>query len=290
MDASQERLNDEFNLGKARKTQKMVDFLSEVCYNGGMGQSKSTSVNSKNHKSNQKQGERQSEKSTKSEKATVILPNAALRSLIVMATLMTMTMIVANLAATKIWSFFGIPFDAGILLFPLSYILGDLLAEIYGRKTADFVATAGAMTGILTVIFMLLAKLLPDYAGADNSSFVVITEATGRVFAASIVGFLAGQVVNNYIFERRRYAGKSFMDSALVSSMIAHLPDILLFEPIAFWGRLSMQEFMLQAVVAYGVAILIEMVLLFSVTDRLAALMVKKLQFKDGKPLTDGED
>lgn len=215
----------------------------------------------------------------------------ALGGLVLMTALMSMTLIVANFAATKIWNLGGIPVDAGILLFPVSYVLGDLLVELFGRKLADQVAWASCLIGALTVVIMWLAMVLPDYPGADNTAFSVVAEMTGRVFIASIVGFIASQLLNNYVFEKIRErqpsaektSGSGFFVRALGSSILAHIPDILLFEPIAFLGRLSFSEFVTQATFAYIASIIVEIILLLFVTKRLARFLTKKLGIQNGK-------
>lgn len=242
----------------------MVDFFENVCYNGMMGHV-----------------QRKTE-----EKKTIFTP-ATLGVLVLMTALMTMTLIMANFAAVKIWNLGGIPVDAGILLFPISYVIGDLLVEIYGRKLADQVAWASCLIGGLTVLIMLLASMLPDYPGADNAAFQTVAEITGRVFVASIVGFIASQLLNNYVFDKIREHQKtdSFAMRALVSSILAHIPDILLFEPIAFLGRLSLAEFFEQATFAYVASVVMEMILLVCVTKRLAKYTVTKLKMQNGKLL-----
>lgn len=213
-------------------------------------------------------------------------PNlAATCGLIMMSTLMVMTMIVANLAATKIWGPSFLPIDGGLLLFPISYIIGDLLVEIYGKKTADTVAYASAIAGALTVAIIFLVRCLPDYTGADNSGFISIAMTIGRVFMASIVGFLASQLVNNTVFERvrKKQRTESFEWPAFVSSAVAHIPDILLFEPIAFLGKLSLREFVVQSITAYILAIVLEVVLLKLVTKHLARMLIRRMNFRHGK-------
>ncbi len=209
----------------------------------------------------------------------------AVKALVAMSALMTMTMIVANFSATKIWNLGGIPVDGGILLFPLSYVLGDLLVEIYGKRIADSVAWASCGSGLLTVAIIALTKTLPDYPGADNNGFLLISDAAGRIFLASIIGFLASQLLNNYVFERvrRKQRDGAFWKRALLSSVLAHIPDVLLFEPIAFLGKLSLAEFAKQAVFAYIAAVVVEGILLFLVTKRLAQCMVQRLRFRHGK-------
>lgn len=212
----------------------------------------------------------------------------AIRTLVVMSSLMMMTIIVANLSATKIWGPSWLPMDGGIFLFPMSYLLGDLLVEIYGRKIADYVAWMGCWVGLISIGVIFLVRLIPDYVGADNSGFLVIANTTGRIFFASVVGFLAGQLLNNYVFERiRKKQQRRHIDSykwrAFASSALAHIPDILLFEPIAFLGRLSFHEFVKQSVLAYVAAVLIELFLLFFATQHLARWLVKRLKFQHGQ-------
>lgn len=218
----------------------------------------------------------------------------AQNALIVMIALMSMAIIVANYAAAKIWDFFGIPVDGGLLLFPITYILGDVLSEIYGKKTANIVAWSSGLVGLFAMITMMLANALPDYAGADNSAFATTASMTGRIFFASIMGFLAGQICNNFIFDkiRRRQQSKNAVSSeaarqfgwrAFASSAVAHIPDILIFEPLAFFGRLTWQEFVTQSVFAYVVAVIAEVLLLCTVTVPLIAWLARKLKFRHGE-------
>lgn len=190
-----------------------------------------------------------------------------------------MTLIVANLLALKIWRFFDIPVDAGILLFPLSYITGDLLAEFYGEKIADFVAFVAASFGVMTLTVFYLASCLPNYPGADNSGFEAAASLAGRIFLASIVSFLLGQIANNRLFEKVRHRRNHTIDSvemkpkritdkrflaafaerAIVSSGVAHAVDAVVFEVIAFYGKLPISEFLRQVIWAYIFGLAIEL-------------------------------
>lgn len=222
-----------------------------------------------------------------------------IRWLIIASASLVMTLIVANLLALKIWWLFGVPVDAGILLFPLSYIVGDLLAEFYGEKLANFVALVAAMFGVLTLAVIALANQLLDYPGVDNSAFTVIASAAGRIFLASIVSFLLGQLANNRLFEAIRHRGgwlglardpfavvklgvgaelanvspkltdlsfvSAFAKRAIISSGAAHAVDAVVFEVFAFYGKLPFSEFCRQVVWAYLLGLTLEL-LLFPVT------------------------
>lgn len=218
-------------------------------------------------------------------------PPVAQNVLIVITAILSMTIIVANYAAVKIWDFCDIPVDGGLILFPLAYVLGDILSEIYGRRTADIVAWSSAAVGLFTMGVMWLVASLPDYLGADNAAFVIVSGMTGRIFFASVMGFLASQLCNNLLFEKiRRHQANSAAETsrqfgwrAFAPSAVAHVPDIVIFEPLAFWGRLSWREFWSQAAFAYVAAVIVEVVLLCFVTMPLVKILARRLKFRHGE-------
>jgi len=212
------------------------------------------------------------------------MPRKAVSVLVVFASALSIILVVANLMAMKIWDLFGIPVDAGILLFPISYVLGDLLMEIFGYKMANRVAVYSSVFGAMTGIALFLANLLPSYPGVDNSAFDASYGMVGRIFLASLLAFLASQLTNNLIFEkiRQKTKEKQLIRRILLSSCVAHLVDSLVFETIAFYGRLPLGEFITQAVFAYVAGLLLEAILL-PVTKRLANRLVKRLQFRHGE-------
>lgn len=205
--------------------------------------------------------------------------------LISLSACLIVTLIVANLSALKIWNLGGIPVDAGIIMFPLSYIAGDLLVEFYGEKMADFVAFVAAIFGVITLTVLNLARFLPDYPGADNSGFDAAASMAGQIFLASIISFLLGQMANNRMFEIVRNHGKfgdiielspprkiadlrffaAFFKRAIASSSAAHAVDAIIFEVIAFYGKLPLTEFLTQIGFAYLAGLGLE-ILLFPVT------------------------
>lgn len=230
-------------------------------------------------------------------------------TLIAMTAILSVVLIVSNIAALKIWQlkfpypaqiwpikrfdWLCLPVDAGILLFPISYAVGDLLMNIYGRKIADLVALWSAILSMTTAVILWIAKvILPDYPGADNSAFVVAQDAMGRIFLASVVGFLASQVLNNYVFAQMRAKEEpaneelsaNFRRRAIISSVIARIADVVIFETLAFFGKLPLMEFLRQMAFAYVAGVIIELVI-----SRLTARIAKKLriflQYEDGKDL-----
>lgn len=185
----------------------------------------------------------------------------SVKLLVFLSIIMGGTLFMSNLAALKIWNFFGIPVDAGILLFPISYIVGDLLVEFYKQKVADYVATCAAIFAVIASGIMLVAKILPDYPDADNTAFSVVQSATGRIFLASVAGFIASQLLNNHVFMKIRKNMAGYRLASLASSGVARIADIAIFETLAFFGKLSLTEFLIQASFAYLAGMILEAIL-----------------------------
>ena len=196
-------------------------------------------------------------------------------------------LLASNLAALKVWNLFGIPVDAGIWLFPVAYIVGDLLVEIYGQKVANLVSCYCSFFAVIVAAVLAFAKIaLADFPGVDNSAFDIIQSATGRIFLASVAGFLVGQLINNGIFAtiRARQENKDikFIKRALLSSAVAHIFDSLVFETLAFVGRVSFNDFLIQMTFAYFAGIALEAIL-SPLTSLLAKSLRKRLNYDDGK-------
>lgn len=211
-----------------------------------------------------------------------------IKVLVLFAVALGVTLLASNLAALKVWNLFGIPVDAGIWLFPLAYIVGDLLVEIYGQKLANLVSVYCTVFAVIVAAVLLFAKVvLPDFPGVDNGAFEIIQDATGRIFLASVAGFLAGQLINNGIFAAIRVkqkANSGFIKRALLSSAVAHVFDSLIFETLAFVGRVSFGDFLAQMIFAYVAGILLE-IILSPLTAMLAQRLRENLRYSDGKKL-----
>lgn len=237
------------------------------------------------------------------------IPLKAARYLMGMGAIMCCMVVIANLAAIKLWDLFGIPVDGGIVMFPITYILGDLLVEIYGRRTANAVASCGFGLGLLTCVLLWIVAALPDYPGADNAAFVAISSMASRIFLASIFSFWCSQRLNNFLFAKIRQTQAAnkrtsstnqpqtaasqnplnrFWFRALSSSFFAHLLDCIVFETAAFLGRLSFWEFFTQAGFAFIAGFALETILL-PLTSYLAKKLKSLLRFEDGHPIAEAK-
>lgn len=185
-------------------------------------------------------------------------------------------LLISNISAVKIWDFFGIPVDGGILLFPLSYIVGDLIVEFYGEKISRNVTVAGFVVNILAILVFTVVRFLPAYSGWENqNAFDMIFGFEPRIVIGSLLAYFCSQMLNIFVFCRikkntdKKLLEKKFFKRAVGSSLIAHLIDSLIFETVAFFGVLSFKEFLFQMLFAYFAGVVLE-ILLFPLTNVLA--------------------
>ena len=169
-------------------------------------------------------------------------------------------LLISNLAATKLWDLFGIPVDGGVISFPISYILGDIIIEFYGHKTAKHIILGSLLVNIIAALTFWIVIALPPFAGTEG-----MQESIANVlgFIGSLTAYLFSQFSNNYIFEKikQKTGQKLFIVRALTSSFVAHFFDTLVFETVAFLGVLAFSDFLNQAIFAYLIGIGIEIVL-----------------------------
>ena len=153
--------------------------------------------------------------------------------------LFAVILIVSNIASTKITAFWGLTLDAGTLLFPLSYIFGDILTEVYGYAASRRVIWIGFVGSFLaSAIFMLVAVLpsAPDWGNQD--AYMAILGLTPRIVAASLLAYLVGQFANSYVLARMKVMteGKWLAARTIGSTLVGELLDSAIFVVAAFFG------------------------------------------------------
>lgn len=156
-------------------------------------------------------------------------------------------LIVSNLMEIKTVPLGPLTITAGVIVFPISYILNDCIVEVYGFAKARLVIWLGFGMNLLVSLLLQLGILLP---GADSwtgqEAMAMIFGAVPRIFAASFIAFLCGSMVNAYVMSRMKLAagsdGHGFSLRAIVSSLWGEGVDSLIFFPIAFGGVLAWSE------------------------------------------------
>ena len=208
------------------------------------------------------------------------MPNFKQKLLIYFATISVSALLISNLAAIKLWNFFGIAVDGGVILFPITYILGDLIVEFYGKKIAKSIILAGFFVNITAMIVFYIVIALPAYDGwTMQDAYASVLGFTPRIIMGSLIAYVFSNLCNNVIFTKlKRSKGifaSSFIARALGSSAFAHVIDSFLFETIAFIGVLPFTEFLTQACFAYILGIGFEVI--FSPVE---AIIAKQLRGK----------
>lgn len=169
---------------------------------------------------------------------------------LVMAVFVAVLLISNVASAAKIVNL-GLPvltFDAGTLLFPISYIFGDVLVEVYGYRRSRRVIWIGFACAVLLSLTLAVVRWLPGDAqwvaevGPDAFDGVLGTLASGRIILGSLVAYFAGEFSNAYIMARMkvRTQGRWLWTRTIASTLVGELVDTMLFVCIAFLGVWSL--------------------------------------------------
>ncbi len=150
-------------------------------------------------------------------------------------------LLISNVASSKIVDFGWFTFDAGTLLFPLSYIFGDILTEVYGYKRSRNVIWLGFFMALLmSVVFIVVGKLPAAVDWGNQAAYEAILGWTPRIVLASLVAFLCGSFSNSFILSKMKIwtKGKMLWTRTIGSTVVGELVDSTLFILVAFWGVL----------------------------------------------------
>ena len=148
-------------------------------------------------------------------------------------------LLVSNILASKIMMVGPWSAPAGVLVFPLAYIINDVIAEVWGYRKARLIIWAGFGVNLLAVLFFSLgiAATPAPFYGAQEA-FSTVLGNTPRIVAASLMAYLVGSFLNAYIMSRFKVltSGKGFSVRAMVSTLAGEGADSLIFIIVAFAG------------------------------------------------------
>jgi uncharacterized integral membrane protein (TIGR00697 family) len=183
--------------------------------------------------------------------------------LIAVTALFVTLYLVSNIMAVKVIGLFGLfYFDAGTITFPFAYMLGDVLTEVWGYKTAKRVIWITFFCNILMVVCTQAGVWMPspDYLESNASAYDTIFTYVPRIVLASMVGFLSGELSNAWLMDRlkRMTKGKYLWFRTIGSSVIGYIMDSVPFVLIAFLGVLSIRDLLLMIALQYFMKLGIE--------------------------------
>lgn len=166
-------------------------------------------------------------------------------SFMLMGILFCVCLIASNLLESKILQLGPVSLTAGFLVFPVSYILNDVIAEVWGFRKARLIIWLGFLMNFFVVTVGKVAVALPAapfWAGEEHFNFVF--GLAPRIAAASLLAFVVGSFLNAWVMSRMKVAsqGRHFSLRAVVSTLVGETADSLIFFPIAFIGLMPMEE------------------------------------------------
>jgi len=153
-------------------------------------------------------------------------------------------LITANITAVKLVSFFGLILPAAIVIFPVSYVFGDVLTEVYGYREARWVIWLGFLCNLMAVGAIWLGQILtPASFWNGQAAYERILGYTPRLLLASFLAYLVGEFTNAFIMAKMKIAtrGRWLWTRTVGSTLVGEGLDSLIFMTIAFVGEIPMK-------------------------------------------------
>lgn len=187
-------------------------------------------------------------------------------------------LLISNVASTKIVDLKWFIFDGGTLLFPLSYIFGDILTEVYGyKKTRNVIWLGFFMALLMSLVFMVVGKLpsAPDWN--NQNAYDLILGLTPRIVFASLIAYSFGEFINSFILAKMKILteGKRLWTRTIGSTLVGEFFDSFIFIVIAFYGILPNSLLVTLIISNYVFKTSIE-ILFTPITYKVVAFLKKK--------------
>ena len=199
--------------------------------------------------------------------------------------LFNVCLIAANLLETKVIQIGSLTVTAGLLVFPISYIINDCIAEVWGFKKARLIIWSGFAMNFFVVALGVIAVAIPAapfWEGEEHFNFVF--GMAPRIVAASLMAFLVGSFLNAYVMSKMKVAsqGRNFSARAIWSTVVGETADSLIFFPVAFGGVIAWKELLIMMGIQIVLKSMYEVIIL-PVTIR----VVKAIKKIDGSDVYD---
>jgi len=150
-------------------------------------------------------------------------------------------LLTANVIGEKPLAFGRIILPAGLLLFPITYLLGDVITEVYGFAQSRRIIWMGMLCNLFMALMCRLSIALPAVEGWERSdAYTQVLGVSSRLMAVSVLTYFVGEFVNAYIVAKLkvRMKGRSFWARALCGSWVGEGIETSLFIPLAFYGTM----------------------------------------------------
>ncbi len=182
---------------------------------------------------------------------------------LIMALFVTVLLCSNLVGPAKIWTFYGFSFGAGILFFPISYLFGDFLTEVYGYARARKVVWAGFGALVFASFMSWVVLSLPPAPGWNGQEALVsVFGTTPRIVAASILAYWAGEFTNSFVLAKMKILtnGRWLFTRTIGSTIVGTAVDSAIFYPVAFWGIWTNEQVISVMLGNYALKVLWEVV------------------------------
>jgi len=191
-------------------------------------------------------------------------------------------LLISNVASSKITVFGPFTFDGGTILFPLSYIFGDIFTEVYGYGKDRKIIWIGLICNVLMALTFITVGALPSAADWHNqSAYNAILGLTPRIVFASIIAYFVGEFSNSFTLAKMKIftKGRYLWTRTVGSTLIGELFDTMLFVTIAFYGLFSTQDLLTLLISNYIFKVGVEIV--FTPITYVVVNFLKKVEHED---------
>lgn len=148
-------------------------------------------------------------------------------------------LLISNIASTKIMDLGILSIDGGVIIFPLSYIFGDILTEVYGYKRSRKVIWLGFISAlIMSAALMIVGAMPADAQWGLQDAYDSILGLTPRLVIASLIAFFSGEFSNSFILAKMKILtkGKMLWTRTIGSTIVGEFVDTVVFVIVAFYG------------------------------------------------------
>jgi len=194
--------------------------------------------------------------------------------LIILTQVFIVLFLASNIAATKLIQFMGVTFSAGMLTFPMLYVLNDVVTEVYGFKASRRVILQALFLNFLLFTLLYIVVFLPSYGvtGFDN-----VFSFAPRIFLASMLSYLIGEFLNSYMLSnlKIKFKGSYFGLRALFSTLCGAIIDTSIFFFIVVANMVSSKEILPSIIILALVKVFYE-VLFLPITVHLVAFLKRE--------------
>ncbi len=163
-------------------------------------------------------------------------------------------LLISNIIAGKIITIYGLLLPAAVILFPITYIFGDVLTEVYGYQKTRLIIWIGFIANLLmSLVFVITIALPHPQFWKGQAAYEAVLGFTPRIVAASLIAYCVGEFINSIILSRLKLLtqGRLLWVRTIVSTVFGQGVDTILFILIAFWGVMPFSGLLAMVVAQY---------------------------------------